>query len=251
MAVLFIVKSEGPIASAQGEHQRRSLMRPAQWIVEKHPFMVTLNQWATGVPVGCGDPWTMEAIWLLAVEQGPHSSALTPDAKALIEDEVAYQVQAVFTEIMEWEAVQRLAPQNLKVSPLAVIPQVNRRGRLLLDLSFLVHWYPTDQPKKRIRQSDGRLLQTSVNSTTKSLSPQQPVKELGRVLLRIFDFLAAVPPHEVIHLSKIDLSDGFWRMLVAVEDKWHFAYVLPGAPTDPVRLVIPHALQMGWTESPG
>jgi hypothetical protein len=114
-----------------------------------------------------------------------------------------------------------------------------------------VHWYPTNKPRKRIRQADGRLVQTSVNSTTTSLSPIQPVKEIGRVLLRLFDFLAAVPPHEVVHFAKIDLSDGFWRMLVTEDDKWHFAYVLPGAPTDPVRLVIPHALQMGWTESPG
>ena len=52
-------------------------------------------------------------------------------------------------------------------------------------------------------------------------------------------------------LAKIDLSDGFWRMLVRESDKWNFAYVIPGAADEPVRLVIPHALQMGWTESPG
>jgi hypothetical protein len=51
--------------------------------------------------------------------------------------------------------------------------------------------------------------------------------------------------------AKIDLSDGFWRMLVAESDKWNFAYVLPGVVGQPTRLVIPHALQMGWTESPG
>ncbi|KAI2500877.1 hypothetical protein MHU86_13597 [Fragilaria crotonensis] len=213
---------EGPVATAQGEYRRRSLMRPAQWILGRHPFMATLEQWATGVPVDCGDPWTMEAI-KLAVERGPHSSALTPEARALIADEVDYQVQAGFTEIMEWTAVQKLAPRNLKVSPLAVIPQVNRRGRLLLDLSFPVHWYPSDRPKKRIRQTDGRLVQPAVNSTTTSLSPQQPVKELGQVFSRLLDFLAAVPLQEIIHLAKIDLSDGFWRMLVDADDKWHFA----------------------------
>ena len=51
--------------------------------------------------------------------------------------------------------------------------------------------------------------------------------------------------------AKIDLSDGFWRMLVRESNKWNFAYVLPGAAGDPLRLIIPHALQMGWTESPG
>ena len=51
--------------------------------------------------------------------------------------------------------------------------------------------------------------------------------------------------------AKIDLSDGFWRMLVAESDKWNFAYVLLGTANAPTRLVIPHALQMGGTESPG
>eukprot|EP00978_Attheya_sp_CCMP212_P020762 scaffold59889_cov45-Attheya_sp.AAC.1 len=40
-------------------------------------------------------------------------------------------------------------------------------------------------------------------------------------------------------------------MIVPEADCWHFAYVLPDAPGEPIRLVIPHALQMGWTQSPG
>jgi hypothetical protein len=51
-------------------------------------------------------------------------------------------------------------------------------------------------------------------------------------------------------LSKIDLSDGFWRMLVEEDAKWNFAYVMPDPPGSPVRLVVPSALQMGWAESP-
>jgi hypothetical protein len=63
--------------------------------------------------------------------------------------------------------------------------------------------------------------------------------------------MVAVPAEETIMFAKIDLSDGFWRMLVQDTDKWNFAYVLPGTTSQPTRLVIPHALQMGWTESPG
>ena len=40
-------------------------------------------------------------------------------------------------------------------------------------------------------------------------------------------------------------------MLVAEEDKWNFAYALPGTVGEPLKLVIPHVLQMGWTESLG
>jgi hypothetical protein len=65
------------------------------------------------------------------------------------------------------------------------------------------------------------------------------------------DFMRTVPEDETINFAKIDLSDGFWRMIVPEEDCWNFAYVLPDAPGEPTRLVIPHALQMGWTQSPG
>jgi hypothetical protein len=51
--------------------------------------------------------------------------------------------------------------------------------------------------------------------------------------------------------AKIDLSNGFWRMLVCESDKWNFAYVPPGAARAPLRLIISHALQIGRTESPG
>jgi hypothetical protein len=51
--------------------------------------------------------------------------------------------------------------------------------------------------------------------------------------------------------TKIDLSDCIWRMLERKSDKWNFAYALPGAAGDPLQLIIPHALQMGWTESLG
>ena len=90
-----------------------------------------------------------------------------------------------------------------------------------------------------------------MKSTTAKLSPDYPIKEIGRVLPRLLVFMAAVPAEEIIMFAKIDLSDGFWRMLVREVDKWHFAYVLPGCTGQPTRLVIPHALQMGWTESPG
>jgi hypothetical protein len=50
--------------------------------------------------------------------------------------------------------------------------------------------------------------------------------------------------------SKIDLSDGFWRMVVEEGQQWNFAYVMPDPPGSPVRIVVPSQLQMGWAESP-
>ena len=138
--------------------------------------------------------------------------------------------------------------RNLKISPLACIPQTNRQDRLILDLSFPIYW-----PRAgRKRKATTEILQPSLNASTTALSPKPPVQELGKVLPRIFDFMAAVPPtNESVMFSKIDLSDGFWRMRVSASDCWNFACILPQPPGEPLRLVIPSALQMGWTESPG
>ena len=40
-------------------------------------------------------------------------------------------------------------------------------------------------------------------------------------------------------------------MVVPADEEWNFAYVLPKLhPDEPVQLVIPSALQMGWCDSP-
>jgi hypothetical protein len=218
-------------------------MRPAAW-VDLHPFAPTLHEWEKGVPVDCGKDWSRETIGL-AIAKGPHASALTPDARKLVLEDVAYQVDAGFSRIITWDSIKDNPPAKLKISPLAVVPQTNRRGRLILDLSFAVH-----RAGKKGSRKLGDPVQASVNDTTVPLAPDGPVNELGKVLHRVFDFMREVPEEETINFSKIDLSDGFWRMIVPEEDCWHFAYVLPDAPGEPIRLVIPHALQMGWTQSP-
>ena len=108
-----------PRHMAQGK--RRRLMDPEPWM-RFHPFVATLEQWATGVPVDCGGAWSQAAIET-AVTRGPHTSALTPDARLLIAEEMEYQVNAGFSEILPWAEVRKPAPPpQLKVSPLAVIP---------------------------------------------------------------------------------------------------------------------------------
>ncbi|KAI2511269.1 adenylate kinase [Fragilaria crotonensis] len=236
-----------PHKMAQGKLIK--LMDPEPWM-RFHPFVATLEQWSDGVPVACSPPWTQVAI-NTAVARGPHTSALTPDARQLVMEEMAYQVAAGFSEIVLWSDVQALQPEHLKVSPLAVIPQVGRRGRLLLDLSFAVQAATSGGKRARRARTVTDPLAPSVNDTTTKLSPAYPVKEVGRVLVRLLRFMAAVPAEETINFAKIDLSDGFWRMLVADDCKWNFAYTLPGSIDAPTQLVIPHALQMGWTESPG
>jgi hypothetical protein len=82
------------------------------------------------------------------------------------------------------------------------------------------------------------------------MAPEAPVKELGNVLKRMLQFMHEVPAEEEIHFAKVDLADGYWRMIVEESSRYNFTYVLPGPPDVPIQLVILSALQMGWEESP-
>jgi hypothetical protein len=81
------------------------------------------------------------------------------------------------------------------------------------------------------------------------MAPEEPVKELGNVLSRLLQFMQEVPMEEHILFAKIDLANGYWRMIVGKESWWNFAYILPSWPGSPLQLVIPSALQMSWNES--
>jgi hypothetical protein len=95
----------------------------------------------------------------------------------------------------------------------------------------------------------GEVVAESANDTTEKLAPQGPVHEIGKVLLRLLQFMAETPADQAIRLSKVDLSDGFWRLIVEPEQKC-FCYVMPDEPGARLRIVVPSALQMGWAESP-
>jgi hypothetical protein len=95
--------------------------------VNFHPFVPTLQRWESGVPVDCGPNWTWETI-KTAVQHGAQQSAMTPKSIALIAKDVAYQVKVGYARIISWKDLQLLQPSNLKVSPLVVVPQWNRRG---------------------------------------------------------------------------------------------------------------------------
>jgi hypothetical protein len=127
-----------PTTQAQGKPSRRSLMQP-QLRAAGHPFFPTLHEWGTdGVPVDCGPDWSWDVIEH-AVERGPHRSAMEKENIALVHEDVQYQVDAGFSRIVLWSDLQELRPSKLKISPMAVVPQKDRRGRLILDLSFPVY----------------------------------------------------------------------------------------------------------------
>jgi hypothetical protein len=129
-----------PIVGTGSEHHKgkpTSLMQP-QPLSAVHPFTPTLSKWRHGIEVDYGPDWSWEVVEA-AIARGPHPTASTPDAIALFKDDIAYQCKAGFCKVMLWEDLKRLHPQNLKKLPVAVVPQVGRQGRIILDLSFPVY----------------------------------------------------------------------------------------------------------------
>ena len=216
-----------------------SLMQP-QPLSTIHPFSSTLREWQAGIQVDCGPEWDMTTCDA-AVERGPHPTALTAEAIELFAEDISYQEKAGFCQVFLWDELRRLQPKNLKISPVAVVPQVGRRGRIILDLSFPVY-----------QEVDGvmTIIQSSVNDTTEIKAPTIPVKEIGKVLHRLLHFMKMTRAGKWILFSKLDISDGFWRLVVRTEDSFNFAFVLPQLPGQPTRIVVPSAVQMGWVESP-
>ena len=86
----------------------------------------------------------------------------------------------------------------------------------------------------------------SVNESTVITAPQQSMTQLGKVLPRLIAAIAHAPVEDGnIVFSKLDIKDGYWRMIVKEGQHLNFAYVLPDKKGERIRLVIPSALQMG------
>jgi hypothetical protein len=105
----------------------RSLLQPQQLARDLLPLDVfwQLHEWAShGFPVDCGNDWSQEAI-MMAIQAGPSPTALMPEAKALMEEDLQYKVKVGFTEIIPAETLLQQMPNNLKISWLAMIPQKN------------------------------------------------------------------------------------------------------------------------------
>jgi hypothetical protein len=81
-------------------------------------------------------------------------------------------------------------------------------------------------------------------------APEGAIDQIGECLSRTIHAFAAAEEDAKIFMAKWDIKDGFWRMDCREGEEWNFAYVLPQPEGEPIRLVIPTSLQMGWVESP-
>ena len=193
-----------------------------------------------GCPANCGDDWT-PSLLDEAVRRGAHPSAREAIAAAALHKETMDKVRQGFARLIPWKQLRKNLPSKLKISPIAAIPHKSRLYRMILDLSFGFRHLDQVHP--------------SVNdSTTDAAAPLAAMSQLGRVLPRIINAMATTPVDDTPMLfAKLDIKDGFWRMVVPEDDEFNFAYVLPQLPgsvaSEPL-IVVPSSLQMGWKHSP-
>ena len=152
------------------------------------------------------------------------------EPRNLFEEDIKYQAKADFCKVYLWDKLQKLRQANWKISLVAVVLQVGHRGRIILDLSFPVY-----------QDLDGvvTITQKRVIDTTVLHAPSAPVKEIGRVLPRLLQYMQDTPVGLHILFCKLDISDGVWRLIVRAEDSFNFAYVLPQREGEPVQIVVP------------
>jgi hypothetical protein len=86
--------------------------------------------------------------------------------------------------VLPYEAVSTLPHQ--RISPLGVVPQRDRRPRLIVDYTF-----------------------SNVNGNTLQWAPREAM-QFGRALQQVLTALVhADPRYGPVHMAKIDVADGF------------------------------------------
>lgn len=199
-----------------------------------------------GCPVDVAEDWSLSQLDQ-AVAYGAHPSATTAAASKAIREEALEKVDQGFAKLVPWSELRQLIKKGLKthtkVSPIAAIPHKSRLFRMILDLSSKGQRGHTHKPK-------------AVNElTNEETAPSHSMAQLGSTLGRVIYAVATRPTDEgPLLFAKLDIKDGFWRMCVPTSDEEQFCYVLPQipgqTPDKDVMLVVPSALQMGWTSSP-
>ena len=116
---------------------------------------------------------------------------------------------------------------GLRLSPLGLVPQRGRRDRMISDYSYF-----------------------DINQQTFNIAPKEAM-QFGRTLWRLlFRIHNADDKFGPVYMSKIDLSDGFYRLWLRPEDTHRLAVLFPSRPEEPDLIGIPLANPMGWVSSP-
>jgi hypothetical protein len=116
---------------------------------------------------------------------------------------------------------------GLHLSPPEVAPQCSCHPRWICDYSW-----------------------RGVNKDTHPLAAMEAM-QLGWSLEQILhEFLFANPAHGLVHMIKLDISDGFYRIGLNIDDIPKLGVVFLTLPGDEPLIAFPLVLTMGWLNSP-
>jgi hypothetical protein len=189
-----------------------------------HPAQRFLNYLRKqGVPVLFSTkPWDPSRIEA-AMRRGPHKSA--KEHRDFLQTEMADMIEKNQRMVLPYAQVQSLP--NLRISPIGVVPQRDRRPRTIVDYSY-----------------------SNVNQETCPIAPVEAM-QFGTALQRLIeDIVNADPRHGPVYLCKVDISDGFYRVDVRPADIPQLGVVLPVVPGSEPLVAFPLVLPMGWKNSP-
>ena len=190
----------------------------------QHPAKRLLQNYKNrGAPVKLHTPpWSPDAI-KKALIRGAHRSC--NEQIEFLSEEFVDMINKEQWVVFPFDRIKHLP--GLRLSPPGVIPQRGRRPRWICDYTW-----------------------SGVNKDTLPLAPQDAM-QFGHALDRYLrELLLADPALGKLYLSKLDISDGFYRVNLNVEDILKLAVVFPTRPGETPLVAFPLVLPMGWKNSP-
>jgi hypothetical protein len=157
------------------------------------------------------------------MDRGAHQSAKLH--REFLYEEMADMVDKAQWIVLPYSLVDQYP--ELRISPIGVVPQHERRPRTIVDYTF-----------------------SGVNADTVPLCAPEAM-QFGRALLRVLQrIIQADPRHGPVHLIKVDVADGFYRIGLNSGDVIKMGVAMPDSPTGEPLIAFPLALPMGWVNSP-
>jgi hypothetical protein len=171
-------------------------------------------------------PWSKEQ-QDSTMERGPHKSSI--EFAEFLKEELVDFIQKGQWVVLPYRLLMK-DPKlrlHLRISSMGVVPQRDRRPRIIVDYSFF-----------------------QVNDETVRLAPDEAM-QFGKALERIIqDVVEANPWYGPVYLMKVDIADGFYRVWVRAPDIVKLAVSIPTLEGEEPLLALPLVLPMGWTQSP-
>ena len=158
-----------------------------------------------------------------ALSRGPHKSCY--EFLDFLQQEFVDMISKGQWVILPFDSVKHLP--GLRLSPPGCVPQRDRRPRWICDYTF-----------------------SGVNEETLELFAKESM-QFGHALDRLLrEILLADPKLGETYLIKVDISDGFYRINLNIEDIPKLGVVFPTEPGCPPLVALPLVLPMGWKNSP-